>query len=238
MYRGGEHREIHVRQISGVTHPAVDDQPGPTASAEGSGKQVTKEVSIGFGRARGHHYVATDDHGIFVTENSEIDEFADIEGKSFAVNNLQNIGTVSVYAQLEEPGMSPDSVDLTEMPNPDMAPAVANGNVDVIWHVEPFQTIAAQSGLKRIDDMFAGPAADMPVGGWVTSKEFAENNPEVIASFREALTKYAQDLQDNHDLHMELVPQYTEIDDAVAQNLTLPHYDTELNVDAFQNGPI
>ena len=180
--------------------------------------------------------VATDDHGIFVAEDSDIEEFADIEGKSFAVNNLQNIGTVSVYAQLEEHGLSPDSVDLVEMPNPDMAPAVANGNVDAIWQVEPFQTIATQSGLKRIGDMFAGPAADMPVGGWVTTREFAENNPEIIAAFREALAQASDDLQDNHDLHLELVPQYTEIDETVARDLTLPHYDPELDVDALQDG--
>ena len=180
--------------------------------------------------------VAKDDHGIFVAEDSDIEDFADIEGKSFAVNNLQNIGTVSVYAQLEELGLSPDSVDLVELPNPDMAPAVANGNVDVIWQVEPFQTISKQSGLKRIGDMFAGPAADMPVGGWVTTREFAEQNPEVIAAFRQALSQSSEDLQGNHDLHLELVPQYTEIDDAVAEELTLPHYDTELNIDALQYG--
>src|SRR5690625_252757 len=180
--------------------------------------------------------VATDDHGIFVPEDSDIEEFADIEGKSFAVNNLQNIGTVSIYAQLEELGLSPDGVDLVEMPNPEMAPAVANGNVDAIWQVEPFQTIAKQSGLKRIGDMFTGPATDMPVGGWVTTREFAEKHPEVIAAFREALAQSSNDLQDNHDLHLELVPQYTEIDDSVAEELTLPHYDAELNVEALQYG--
>lgn len=180
--------------------------------------------------------VAKDDHGIFVPDDSDIAEISDLEGKSFAVNNLQNIGTVSIYAQLEEVGINPDSVDLVEMPNPDMAAAAANGNVDAIWQVEPFQTIATQSGLTRIGDMFAGPAADMPVGGWVTTQEFAENNPEVIEAFREALDQSSQDLQDNHELHLELVPEYTEIADDVAQDLTLPHYDTELSVDALQNG--
>src|SRR5699024_6982767 len=180
--------------------------------------------------------VAKDDHGIFVAEDSDIEDFADIEGKSFAVNNLQNIGTVSVYAQLEELGLSPDSVDPVDMPNPYTATVVANGNVDAIWQVEPFQTISKQSGLKRIGDMFAGPAADMPVGGWVTTREFAEQNPEVIAAFRQALSQSSAELQGNHELHLELVPQYTEIDDAVAEELTLPHYDTELNIDALQYG--
>lgn len=180
--------------------------------------------------------VATDDHGIFVTEESEIEELADLEGHSFAVNNLQNIGTVAIYSQLEELGISPDSVDLVEMPNPDMAPAVNNDNVDAIWQVEPFQTISEQSGLQRIGDMFDGPADDMPVGGWVTTEEFAENNPEVIDAFRQALDQAADELQDNHELHLELVPEYTEIDDDVAQEIALPHYDTELQVDALQTG--
>ncbi|MDN5890400.1 MAG: ABC transporter substrate-binding protein, partial [Yaniella sp.] len=49
--------------------------------------------------------IATDDHGIFVSEDSDIDELSDLGGKSFAVNNLQNIGTVAIYSQLEEVGV-------------------------------------------------------------------------------------------------------------------------------------
>lgn len=180
--------------------------------------------------------VATDDHGIFVPEDSEIEDLADLEGKSFAVNNLQNIGTIAIYAQLEEIGVTPDSVDLVEMPNPDMAPSATNGNVDAIWQVEPFQTISEQSGLPRIGDMFDGPAENMPVGGWATTKEFAENNPEIIEAFRGALSESAGELQDNHQLHLGLVPTYMEIDEGVAQELALPHYDTELDVEALQKG--
>ncbi|WP_022869886.1 ABC transporter substrate-binding protein [Yaniella halotolerans] len=180
--------------------------------------------------------IATDDHGIFVTEDSDIEDLSDLEGKSFAVNNLQNIGTVAIYAQLEEVGVGPEDVDLVEMPNPDMAPALANGNVDAIWQVEPFQTISEQSGLRRIGDMFDGPASDMPVGGWVTTQEFADSNPEVIDSFRQALGQAGDDLQRNHELHLELVPSYTEIDVSVAEELALPNYDTDLQIDVLQHG--
>lgn len=180
--------------------------------------------------------VATDDHGIFVPEDSDIEDLADLEGKSFAVNNLQNIGTVAIYSQLEEIDVTPDSVDLVEMPNPDMAPSATNGNVDAIWQVEPFQTISEQSGLRRIGDMFDGPADDMPVGGWATTRDFAENNPEIIEAFQEALEESAAELQDNHQLHLDLVPEYTEIDESVAQEIALPHYDTELDVEALQKG--
>lgn len=180
--------------------------------------------------------IAADDHGIFVPEDSPVESLEDLDGKSFAVNNLQNIGTVALYAQLEELGLTRDAVDLVEMPNPDMAAAATNGNVDAIWQVEPFQTLARQAGLKRIADMFAGPAQDMPVGGWVTTREFAENNPEVIAAFQEALRQSTEDLSNNRELHLELVPEYTQISADVAEELALPHYDAELKVDALQSG--
>lgn len=124
--------------------------------------------------------VGADDHGIYVDPGSGIEDIADLKGKSFAVNNLQNIGTVALYAQLEEAGLSPQDVEVLEMPYPDMAAAVQNGNVDAIWQVEPFQAVSEQAGLVKIGNLFAGPAADMPVAGWITTRDYAEANPEVI----------------------------------------------------------
>ncbi|MFF0905389.1 UNVERIFIED_CONTAM: hypothetical protein RF653_17100 [Kocuria sp. CPCC 205316] len=46
--------------------------------------------------------VGVEDHGIYVAEDFELSEPADLAGKAVAVNNLQNIGTVAVHAQLED----------------------------------------------------------------------------------------------------------------------------------------
>jgi ABC-type nitrate/sulfonate/bicarbonate transport system substrate-binding protein len=46
--------------------------------------------------------VRVEDHGIYVAEDSKLSEPADLAGKAVAVNNLQNIGTVAVHAQLED----------------------------------------------------------------------------------------------------------------------------------------
>src|SRR5690625_1701349 len=83
--------------------------------------------------------------------------------------------------------------------------------------------------------MFARPAAAIPGGGGRQSSS-SHKNLEVIAALCQALTQSAPALQGNHDLPLELVPEYTKIDDAVAQDLTLPHYDSELDVDALQYG--
>lgn len=174
------------------------------------------------------------DHGIFVAQDSPIKAVADLEGKSFAVNNLQNIGTIAIKTQLEDAGVNPDSIELLEMPYPDMQAALTRGDVDAIWQVEPFQASAEAAGLRKVADLFAGTAASMPVAGWVTTREFAEANPEALDAFRAALTASAEDLHDDREQLVELVPTYTEVDAAVVEAVELPQWDMELDAEALQ----
>ena len=180
--------------------------------------------------------VGADDHGIYVDPDSGIEGIADLKGKSFAVNNLQNIGTVALYAQLEEAGLSPQDVEVLEMPLPDMAPAVQNGNVDAIWQVEPFQVVAEQAGLVKIGNLFDGPAADMPVAGWITTRDYAEANPEVISGLRDSLARSIGDLDGNREAFATLVPEFTTVTAEVVQEIELPVFAAEVDVAKVQEG--
>ncbi|NUL45294.1 ABC transporter substrate-binding protein [Cellulosimicrobium funkei] len=180
--------------------------------------------------------VGADDHGIYVDPDSGIEGIADLKGKSFAVNNLQNIGTVALYAQLEEAGLSPQDVEVLEMPYPDMAAAVQNGNVDAIWQVEPFQAVAEQAGLVKIGNLFDGPAADMPVAGWITTRDYAEANPEVISGLRDSLARSIEDLDGNREAFAALVPEFTTVTAEVVQEIDLPAFAAEVDVATVQEG--
>lgn len=180
--------------------------------------------------------VGADDHGIYVDPASGIEDIADLKDKSFAVNNLQNIGTVALYAQLEEAGLSPDDVEVLEMPYPDMAAAVQNGNVDAIWQVEPFQAVSEQAGLVKIGNLFAGPAADMPVAGWITTRDYAEANPAVITGFRDSLARSIEDLDGNREALATLVPEFTTVTAEVVQEIDLPVFAPEVDVAKVQEG--
>lgn len=180
--------------------------------------------------------VGADDHGIYVGPDSGIEDITDLKGKSFAVNNLQNIGTVALYSQLEEAGLSTDDVEVLEMPYPDMAAAVQNGNVDAIWQVEPFQAVSEQAGLVKIGNLFAGPAADMPVAGWITTRDYAEANPEVIAGLRDSLGRSIEDLDGNREAFAALVPEFTTVTAEVVQEIDLPVFAAEVDVAKVQEG--
>lgn len=180
--------------------------------------------------------IGIDDHGIYVDPDSGIETIADLEGKSFAVNDFQNIGTVAIYAQLEEAGLSSDDVDIIELPYQDMAAAVQNENVDAIWQVEPFQAVSEDAGLEKLGNLFDGPAADMPVAGWITTQEYAEENPEIIDGLRDSLSQSIADLEDNRDRMVELVPEFTTVSAETVQQIELPTFTAELDLDRLQAG--
>ncbi|WP_240974629.1 ABC transporter substrate-binding protein [Crystallibacter degradans] len=174
------------------------------------------------------------DHGIFVAKDSGIETVADLNGKTFAVNNLQNIGTVAINSLLEDAGMQTSNVKLVEMPYPDMQAALERGAVDAIWQVEPFQASATAAGLVKIGDLFTGPVADMPVGGWITTEKFAQENPEAIAAFQESISASAEELQGNRERLVELVPTFTKVTADVVEAIEMPRFQGELDTQQLQ----
>jgi NitT/TauT family transport system substrate-binding protein len=176
-----------------------------------------------------------DDHSVLVAGDSPIQEPADLAGKRIAVNNLLNIGTVAINTVLEDAGVDSGSVTYVELPLPDMQPALERGDVDAIWQVEPFQASALAAGDRIVLPMFAGPTEGMPVAGWVTTKEFAQQNPEAVAAFQRALEASMAELQDDRARLVELVPTYTQVPAEVVEQVAMPTWSADLDTERLQD---
>ncbi|WP_066303559.1 ABC transporter substrate-binding protein [Arthrobacter luteolus] len=178
--------------------------------------------------------VGAADHGIYVAKDSGITTVEDLAGKTFAVNNLQNIGTVAIYSLLEDAGLDTAAVDLIEMPYPDMQAALERGAVDAIWQVEPFQASAEAAGFVKISNLFTGPVEGMPVAGWITTEKFLQENPEAVEGFRKAIAASAEELQDNRARLAELVPTFTKVSAEVVEQIEMPRFQGQLDGDQLQ----
>lgn len=178
--------------------------------------------------------VGADDHGVYVTEESGIDSLEDLAGSTVTVNNLQNIGTIAYYAHMEAAGNSPEDIDLVEMPNPDMRAALDGGDVDAIWQVEPFQTMAEHDGYARVDNLFSGEMEGAPVAGWVTTEQFAQENPEIITAFQESMGQITEDLNADGDTVQSLVPTFTLLDEDLVDEMVLPQFQSDLDLEWLQ----
>jgi NitT/TauT family transport system substrate-binding protein len=158
--------------------------------------------------------------GLYALPDSGISSPADLAGKRIAINGLGNIMELTTRAALDDAGVDPDSVTFVELAPPDFLSAMGSGNVDAAWLVEPFVSIGTNTqGAQLVLDVFAGPTEDLPVAGWVTSAQFAAENPETVAAFERALDAAVEMVADDPALVGEVVPTYTQLTPEVAAGL-------------------
>jgi NitT/TauT family transport system substrate-binding protein len=157
---------------------------------------------------------------LYSLPSSGISSPADLAGRRVAINGLGNIMEITTRAALQEAGVDPNSVEFVELPPPDFLSALASGNVDAAWLVEPFVSIGTNTQqVQPVLDVFAGSTEELPVAGWVTSAQFAGENPETVAAFRRAMGEAIERMADDPSLVAEVVPTYTQIPPEVAAGM-------------------
>jgi NitT/TauT family transport system substrate-binding protein len=176
----------------------------------------------------------TDFSGVVVPADSSVQDAADLAGKRIAVNNLKNIGEVTIRKAVEDAGGDPAGVEFVELPFPEMPAAVEAGNVDAAWVVEPFLTVATGQGARSVLAPFAEPIKNLTVAGYFTTQQMIEKDPGLVADFRDAINESLQYAQANPDEVRRIVLTYTQIAPEVAQQMKLPSFPTEINVDSLK----
>lgn len=167
------------------------------------------------------------------------DNPAALEGSTVAVNTLNNLGELAVRSAIREAGGDPESVELVEVPFPDMIAALEQGNVDAIWPVEPFVTLAQQNiGAVPVVDSYLGPMEGFPVAGFQATAQFVEDNPNTVGAVQRALAAATEIANaETERLTQEIIPGFTELDPAVAEQLSLPEYVSEIDPEELQRVP-
>jgi NitT/TauT family transport system substrate-binding protein len=195
------------------------------ATANGAGE--FKIVYPGSGAGRNNFVMLT-------LPNSPIKTPQDLVGKRIAINTFKSINEVLLRSSLQTNGVDPNQVQLVDLAFPDMLPALQNNQVDAAVMVEPFITGASKAvGAVSILDVAAGPTADIPTSGGMTTKEWAETNPNTLAAVQRALAKATADLSNRATVE-ETLPTYTRIDAPTASLISLPNYLTSLDATRLQ----
>src|SRR5436190_8401042 len=88
-------------------------------------------------------------HAIQVLKSSPIKSAKDLEGKTIAVNTLNNIVHLMAMAWMDKNGGTSSKTKFVEIPFPNMEAALAAGKVDAISVHEPLGIAALQKGGAR-----------------------------------------------------------------------------------------
>ncbi len=171
---------------------------------------------------------------VVAPEDSDITDAADLEGKSVAVNTLNNIGDTTIRETVRQAGGDPSSIKFVELPFPDMPAAVQEGRVDAAWVVEPFLTIATDQGARTVAANFAETHQDLMVAAYFTSQQVIDSDPDLVTRFTEAMNESLTYAKENPDEARRILSSYTDIDNETAAKLTLPRWSTEIRTEPVQ----
>lgn len=168
---------------------------------------------------------------VFVLEDSEIQGPEDLPGTTIAVNSTKNLGDVTIPAALDAQGIDSSEIEYVPMNFSDMSAALERGDVDAIWMVEPFQAIAYDNGYRPVLANFAEAFPDSTLGYYITSGDFADENPETVAAFQRAMDRTNEFATENPDRLRELAVTEIGLTEEVASKIEfatfLPGLDTE-----------
>ncbi|GHH74957.1 aliphatic sulfonate ABC transporter substrate-binding protein [Promicromonospora soli] len=166
--------------------------------------------------------------------DSDITSAADLAGKTVAVNSLKNIGDTTIRNVVDAAGGDPQAVAFVEMGFPDMPAAVAAGQVDAAWVVEPHLTRAVDKGAKIVSSNFVATDPDLLIAAYFTSDEVIAQDPETVDAFTEAIQESLRYATEHPDETRAVLDTYTEIDPVVRSVMFMPRFAPDLDTAYLQ----
>ncbi|MFD9947550.1 hypothetical protein ACFWYW_06755 [Nonomuraea sp. NPDC059023] len=98
-----------------------------------------------------------------------------------------------------------------------------NGEADIIF---ANYVSTAKLGARKILDPASGPAAEFPISGYVTTRDWFARNPAASAAFRRAVQAAGRLMADRTSV-TSVLPEFTQVDRATAERVTLPFFPVE-----------
>ncbi|MCU1438727.1 MAG: transporter substrate-binding protein [Naasia sp.] len=175
-------------------------------------------------------------YGTLVEEGSGIESFADLEGKTVAVNSLNCCWDFWTREAINADGGDGSKVQLVQLPFAQQAQALADGQVDAITTQQPFAKQAELQGFVSIGDP-AAIAYDDPENGntnYFMAKQFVEENPGVVERWRAALQKSADYANENPDAVRQAAIDIVELDPELVEAAPVPNFVVDIDRNAIE----
>lgn len=145
----------------------------------------------------------------------DINEVADLKGKTFAIPNRFSTHNILLYEMLKKAGVAYEEVDVVELPPSEMPAALAEGRIAGYVVAEPFGAISVSLEKGKVLFQSEDIWPDSIDCGLVLRNAFIQDNKELAKSF---VQDYAQagelaELKDDHT--HDVVSEFLTVDEKV-----------------------
>jgi NitT/TauT family transport system substrate-binding protein len=166
---------------------------------------------------------------IVVRKDGGIKDPKDLAGKKFGAPGLNAVLHVMTRHWLASQGIDPKSVNFVEAVFPVHGDMLRSGQIDAVVTVDPFATgiLGRGDGVLLADLMSLFPEGN-PNQMYVTTRDYALKNPQVISSFRAAINEAAAFIAANPKQAREDVGKVLKLPPPAIADLILPAVDTKV----------
>jgi NitT/TauT family transport system substrate-binding protein len=128
-----------------------------------------------------------------VAKSSPITSATQLNGKTFGVVGLHNIGELGALAWLDKGGADLNTVKFVELPFSAVGPALAQGRIDAGVLVDPALQTALNAGQARVlSKCFDAIAPEFVVVAFFARTDYAKAHRDVIEKFAAAMSETAR----------------------------------------------
>ncbi|GGH44857.1 ABC transporter substrate-binding protein [Microbacterium album] len=173
-----------------------------------------------------------DDINAVVTRAEDgIETWSDLEGKRVSVNAVNTQGDLTIRESVETDGGDPDAVQFIEIAFPDALAQLDAGNVDGVWIPEPFLSAAMAEPEKYavLGHPNQNALPGMPTMVTFTSGTLAEEDPDLVQTWREAITAVLAATEEDREGFARTISEFTSMPEAAAMDLRLERLSGELD---------
>lgn len=194
-----------------------------TARAQGQDVKVLANGASSTGKP------GRDFSAVLVKDDSDIQTAAGLEGKRIAVNQLKNMGDTTVRASVRKAGGDPTKIKFVEKPFADAPAALEAREVDAIWTVEPYVTIAVNQGARVVAWNYADTTPSLTVALYFTTGKYATANADIVRRFTAALVESLQYATAHEGETRSVLASYIKADAAVLAKIVLPKWPAQVD---------
>jgi NitT/TauT family transport system substrate-binding protein len=146
----------------------------------------------------------------YARKGTSLHEAKDFVGKKVGAPGIGAFLQVLFVKWLVEKGVDPKTVNFVEVTFPTQGDALRSGSVDAVLTAEPFVTRFETGGVGYVGVRYAADLGRTePIISYVSTRTFAEGNPETIANFRAAIAEAADIVNSDRQAASVSIAQFT-----------------------------
>ena len=184
--------------------------------------------------------VADPKNSVLVTKNPSINSVKDLAGKRVGVAIVTGSNVQALNYLLKAEGVDPKSVKYVQVGFAEQADQLKAGNVDAVVSAIPYWTVLEKAGNRIVFDVYV-EAAKAATGSeestnvaWVAQESYANENPEIVKSFKAALAESIEFMYKNESVAQSELVEWLGMDPDLAKSAPIPSVSAEITKEQME----